>query len=194
METFSSFLAREDRRAKTHEYSCVMVDVPDAVAREVKAFGRKIPDGYVFRHPDQPGYGREQDPHITLLYGIHTEKSTRVRKLVRDVETFQVALGKVSLFTTSSVYDVLKIEVAAPALTRLNKMLRDSLYCTQSFHEYSPHMTVAYLEKGRGEKYDGDDRFKGKTFEATHLIFSSSAGTKTRIKLKLGGAWAANDH
>ncbi len=178
MTTFEQYMANEAARKETHSFSCVLLDLPDAIAREVKAWGRKN-----VAAADLAADGRENEPHVTVLYGIHTEKSSRVRKALAGTEPFDVKLGKMSLFDAPDM-EVLKIEVTSPGLFALNEKLVGSLYNTQTHPEYKPHVTIAYLKKGKGDKYKGGKDFAGKEFAAKQLTFSAWSGQKTTIRLK----------
>lgn len=158
----------------SHSYSCALIRLPEKLSRDVLAYGRRLPDAAVTE--------REDEPHVTVLYGIHGDTPKPVLAALRDVEPFTIRLGRLSLFQGQD-HDVLKIEVHSAPLVRLNGLLRSRLCHTQTHPNYVPHVTVAYLRKGRGERYVGDKHFAGESFEASSVIFSASGGATTVIRL-----------
>lgn len=111
-------------------------------------------------HPEdlynEPGYGLEEEPHVTALYGFHDEVTAEevqeaAKKYSRKPIT--VKLTGISLFQSKNrPFDVIKFDVKSPELVRLNKRLQ-KLPNTNEFNEYHPHMTIAYVKKGTGAKY-----------------------------------------
>lgn len=57
-------------------YSSVQLNLPVALANEIISWGYKtIPERSIFSDPDKPSFGREDNAHITVLYGIETAKN-----------------------------------------------------------------------------------------------------------------------
>lgn len=182
METFKRFLINENKK-NTYDYSSTQINLPDFLARDVIRWGRReIAEQDILHDPNDDKFGRELEPHVTLLYGIHTEKPILVRKLLKEQRPFEIELGKVSVFE-NDIFDVVKIEIKSPDLVKLNRLLSDSLYTTQLYPNYHPHITIAYVHPGIARKYDNDKYFQGKTFLAKDVIFSGWSGEKTTIRL-----------
>jgi len=96
---------------------------------------------------------------VTILFGFHDDKvdvkelKSRVNRLMGDRKvTFK--LGKASLFD-NPLYDVLKfdIEDTSGILNELNEAIRQMYEHTNSYPNYHPHATIAYIKKGEGQKY-----------------------------------------
>ena len=169
----------------TYDYSSVHVDIPKEIADDIIKWGRKeISDREIFVMPRDPGLGREDEIHATVLYGLHTDKPDQVQKLVSGQEPPKVRLGKVEVFTNPDKYDVVVIHVISHDLRRLNKMLRDNVAYTNKYDSYRPHVTIAYVKKGKGWQYRGTDIWEGREFTCNHLVFSSTDGTKHKITFK----------
>lgn len=154
---------------KEYEYASTQLDLPTGFANKVLSYGLEIPDALLNVKEDDDTMGREDKPHITVLYGIDTKKVTDVEKAVGKQPPITVELGKVSFFENSEKgYDVLKVDVKSEELDKLNKKLRKLLKASgNTFDVYKPHITIAYLKKGKAKKYQGDERFIG-----TKIIFS----------------------
>lgn len=166
-----------------YSFSSVQVNLPKSLADEIIAWGKRtIPDNEIFKDPTDPGFGREDEMHVTVLYGLHSDSSEETRRIVSKQQPFTVELGNVGIFSNDK-FDVIKVNVQSPELHKLNKRLTDQVTYTNKFKEYRPHVTIAYVKKGKGWKYNGIDDFDGKLFEADHVYFSSRSGKKTKISL-----------
>lgn len=128
--------------------------------------------------------GREDHPHITVKYGIHTEDADEIAMVVKDFGPVQVTLGKTFIFPGEE-HDVVNVEVKSPALVRLNKLISDSLECTDTHPEYVPHICLAYVKSGMGEKYAGIGRVDGMRLTFQDLIFSDKRRELVDCRLAL---------
>lgn len=118
--------------------------------------------------------GKEGNLHITVLYGIHTQQPEKVRSAVGEWlrgrwgkpggSSIQVKLGAVSVFAAeesdtgrggAGESDVVKVEVSGDALHDLHYFLEEKLANSNEFPEYQPHVTLAYVQPGAGQKYAG---------------------------------------
>jgi len=65
---FKNWLVTES----SNKYSCVLARLPKEIAKKVITWGHQhIADNELTTD------GREDDPHITVLYGLHTKKRSR---------------------------------------------------------------------------------------------------------------------
>lgn len=128
----------------TYDYGCVMLafDCPEL---------KKLHDS--IDEKDLHKYGLEKEQHVTLLYGIHSDE-------VSDEEVLEIPLSfkypnlriyNLSLFKNKE-FDVLKLDVDCGVLNKVNKEL-SKLPHTTDYPDYKPHVTIAYLKPGLGEKY-----------------------------------------
>lgn len=181
MKTFSAFLEQKNQ-SKQYDFSTVLFLLPKKLAKSVYDWGvDHVLDRDVY-HEDGD-YGRESEMHVTVLYGIHDIDSKNTSEVLKDTKSFKVTLGKITAFTISPKYDVLKIEVNSPTLHKIHKKIKNEMDVTSKFPDYRPHVTIAYLKKGKSEKYVGNDVFDGLEFTIDNLMFSSRLGTKTPIRL-----------
>jgi len=103
-------------------------------------------------------YGYNDTPHITILFGIHEDEIDPdvimeiIKKYMKPVISM---VREISIFESDDKkYDVVKYDI--PVTKRLKKyynLFKDNFSNTQTFNEYRPHVTLAYVKKGRGKKY-----------------------------------------
>jgi 2'-5' RNA ligase len=167
-----------------YDYSSCHIDVPQSLANEIVKWGRKeVSDDEIFVTQRDPTFGREDEIHITILYGIHSESSEGVREVIKDFGPVSVEFGKVDIFTSPLKFDVVMIEVHSDDLCRLNEKLQKSIKFTNKYPSYKPHATIAYVKKGKGWKHQGLSKWNGTEFTSDFAVFSSKNGTKERIAL-----------
>jgi hypothetical protein len=161
-------------------YGCVMLyfDFP-----EIKNLHTKINNEDVYNDPSDPSYGLEDEPHTTLLYGLHPEVTDENVKEVLDKHKFgPCQISNASLFENEN-YDVLKFDVSGDSLHECNADLREYPYTT-NFPDYHPHLTIGYLKPGTGKNYTKLLEGQQYTLEPKYAVYSKTDGTKSKFKLK----------
>jgi 2'-5' RNA ligase len=112
----------------------------------------KIEDEDIYTKEGDDGYGREMQPHVTILYGIHSDVSDKkVEKYIHKILNPQFKLSGISFFENTE-FDVIKFDVESKDLHDLNKLFKE-LPHTSTFPNYHPHVTICYLKKGLLDKY-----------------------------------------
>ncbi len=171
-----------------YSYSSTQVNVKDPLSQEIMDWGQEnIPDADLYTDDNM---GREDTPHITVLYGIVTQEADEVIEVLAEEGPAKATLGKISLFENSDDYDVVKIDIESEDLSRLNKLLADNLENENDFPEYKPHITIAYVEQGSGKLYSGSSEFEGREVSFDQIRFSTKDEESTFIDLT--GIVAAN--
>jgi len=182
--TFRQFLANEMHDV-VYSYSSTQIYLPDDLSDQIIEWGhQRITHGVVYTDPDDPSFGRENEIHTTVLYGIHTDDPKPVQELLRSQKPFTCKLGRVTLFKTNPKFDVVKIDVRSSELHRLHQRLNDHLEVTNSYPVYKPHVTIAYVKRGKADDLAGNRDFEGKKFEVAGIVFSSRSGKKTTLPLE----------
>ncbi len=167
---------------EVHKFSSTQVDLPTEVATKIRSLGDRIPD------TDLAADGREQKPHVTVKYGLHTKDAESVRRLLANEPPITVTLGKTSHFADveDGTADAVLVDVDSPDLHRLNAKIAQALEVTDTHPEYKPHATIAYVKRGLGKQYAGNAALEGQTVTLNAITFSSKDGSQTVIPL--GGA------
>jgi SPP1 gp7 family putative phage head morphogenesis protein len=131
--------------------------------------------------------GIEDDPHITILYGLHSEEITdeAVERIFTDYSLIEAKFTKLKVIDNpEKPYEVLVWEVESEELVKLNEQLR-ALPHTNNFPEYKPHATIAYLKKGAGQKYITETLLKVYfNFHLSKILYSKP--DKSRLVWELG--------
>ena len=138
--------------------------------------------------------GFEDMPHITVKYGLHTNDPDEVRRVIENFPPIKAKLGKLGIFNVKKPdgreFDVVKIDVHSDDLAKANKIISDSLEHTDTYAQYQPHVTLAYVKAGNGAKYAGIDIFDG--YELIFDTISYSNKRQVHTPIDLTGSLAFN--
>lgn len=146
MEAFSNLLQNDE------DHFWLMAYMPKEVSEAIFKFSMQIPDKHLFINDDDISSGRETHPHLTVLAKISETNEEKIKKVLKKVKPFTITLDKPSLFEKEDK-DVLKIDVKSTGLEKAHKYLKGLIKNNDAFPDYKPHITIAYLKKGKGEEY-----------------------------------------
>lgn len=178
--------AQFTRTAGPFEFASTQVNIEGEVAEQVRALGAAIPDEVLADN------GRETDVHVTIKYGI--DPSVDIASMKDAIENSDSAkemaqrgggtmtLGATAIFEADE-YDVVYVGVDSEDLVLLNKSISEAVPVTDTHPEYVPHITIAYVKKGEGQKYVGDETLKGTIVTFDAIQFSDTEGNLTEIPL-----------
>ena len=158
------------KREGEFSFSSTQLNLEKEDKKEILEFNKSF-----IAEEDLVEWGLESTPHITVKYGLHTNDARDLNELVKCHMPVKVFLGKTNVFE-SDEYDVVVFDVISKQIRELNKKIKNSLECTDTFKTYIPHMTIAYVRKGEGAKYKNNETFYGKVFTFDKLVFSPSEG------------------
>lgn len=147
--------ALKKKPKRVYEYGCVMVGL-DLDSNEWNKVQDMIDEDDLYLGDKEAGtdggFGRELDPHVTVLFGVHADVPDEdVENLIDKCNKPELELQKISVFE-NELFDVLKFDVKSPDLHKLNKLFT-TLPHTNSYPDYHPHATICYLKKGMADKY-----------------------------------------
>lgn len=141
-----------EKTKRKYDYGCVMVNLNLDTKQWNKIQEMVDEDDIYFGENGDGGFGRELDPHVTVLYGIHDDVPDEdIEKLIKKIDKPDAKLTKVSAFK-NKLFEVLKFDVESKDLHGLNKMFKKLPYTTE-YPEYHPHATICYLKIGTVDKY-----------------------------------------
>lgn len=173
-----------NENSEGHSYGCVMLFFD---FDKLKPIQNKIEKEDLYE--EEPGFGLEKDPHLTLLYGLYSNKIKNDENVFDTVLNFDIPkleLYNISLFKNKE-YEVLKFDVKQKMkeyskkddiLYKINKKLTERFPYKETYPDYHPHSTIAYLKLGKGKKYV--DMFKDKVYQISprDIVYSKSDGKK----------------
>lgn len=181
IKNFSDFITE---KKQTYSYGCVMLyfNFP-----EINKIHDAINPDHLYTEDADQSYGVENEPHTTLLYGLHDTVSLDEVSSVLDKYTYYTCkIHSPSLFENEK-YDVLKFDVTGDNLHETNADLKEFPF-TSDYPDYHPHLTVAYLKPGMGKKYvDMLNTAKANKFQLApqYAVYSEANGTKTKISINI---------
>lgn len=148
IRVINSEVHQEARR----EFGCLMAKLD---APELKRFQDLVPDDQVY---DEPTFGREEQPHVTLMWGFTSDAD--LPELKADIGArlpIEIRCDRISSFRNPDTpYDVLILEVEAhEQLFALHDHLVSAYDNEQTHKDYKPHITIAYVKKGFGVDLEG---------------------------------------
>jgi hypothetical protein len=173
-------IINEENKPK-YEFGCAMLYF---AFPEMKYIHGMIDPNDVYTEEEDGSFGLETEPHTTLLYGLHDGVSIDDVNNVLNKHTYpSCKVHNPSLFKNKQ-YDVLKFDVEGDSLHDANGELRGYPH-TNDYPDYHPHLTVAYLKPGTGNKYIR--KMIGLNYELTpqHAVYSQPNGEKTKIKINV---------
>lgn len=176
-------LIKENSKS-TYEYGCVMLyfNFP-----EINKIHNVIDPSHIYIEDGDTTYGLEDEPHTTLLYGLHDEVTLSDVSSVLDNYTYYTCkIHNPSLFENEK-YDVLKFDVVGDNLHETNTDLKQFPF-TSNYPNYHPHLTVAYLKRGMGRQYvdmlnnEEADEF---WLAPQYAVYSEANGVNRKIKIRV---------
>ena len=131
-------------------------------------------------------YGIEDDPHITVKWGIDFDDPEPIKEALDGEKGGNVTLEDIEIFEQDD-YDVLVVKCKSKSLSKLHQKLTNDLNIEDKYPTYNPHITVAYLKKGMAKKY-ADMAKRWFTyylldFDFDTVVFEDTKDKKTSIKL-----------
>lgn len=126
----------------------------------------------------------EEDPHITIKYGIETTDVEEVKKALGNFIPIRVMFGATKMFMASDTRptDVVFIETFGESMRRLRQRVEKNLKTEEPFIYYSPHMTLAFVNEHSAMQYVGSNPLIGRKFVAEELVFVPAEGDEHIIK------------
>lgn len=176
-----------------NELGCIMLDVePMEVLKHIPA---ELHDDLVqatTRHDHAMGAVAETEPHVTLLYGLLENGNVWKDKVDAVLDGWSIGtvkIAEVGYFDTSDSYAVIAHVETTPELVDGHERLT-LLPHIQTFSEYKPHITLAYVNKDA----DIDDwvdylgtAYNGKTVKTAEVNYGdkpeTTKGTKASVQV-----------
>jgi GGDEF domain-containing protein/2'-5' RNA ligase len=173
--------AREVNQPR-YKNASTQVNLAPEQASKVKNAGMMIPDH------ELAGNGREEQPHITVKYGVHDQAAETLREKLANTKPFEATLGKIKTFPPTENSDnaaVVHAEVHAPQLEQLHKEVAKHVGNKADDFEFRPHITLAYVKPEFAHKYEGRSDLVGTKVPIDSITVSQRDGRQ--VEIPLGG-------
>lgn len=155
---------------------CLMAFLNDTESKEFVTWGEdNIPSDKLA----EDGY--EKEPHVTIMYGFKPSfDEEKLKTLIEDYGPITCKLGKLSRFSNDG-FDVIKVSVISDDFHKLNALIKKEFgeEIENSYPDYKPHLTLAYVKNGACKNLDGHTYFEGREYTFDSLKFSF-AGERAR--------------
>ena len=171
-----------------YDYATTDIALPTDMATFLLNWNElNIPDDVLFVEEDG-GKGREDEPHITVKYGLLAkEVPPALREIVKTTKPFPITLGKISLFKNEK-NDVVKLDIESPELHVLNQRISDAIPHEDTYPDYKPHATLAYVKPGSCDQMAGVNPFKAKgtvnQFNAPGMRFAGAGDSDDEARVE----------
>ena len=177
---YKEFLNEKKAQKKQYEYGCAMIGI---TYPGLESIHECIEAEDIFTKEGEEGYGLEKDPHVTLLYGLHSDEihDDVVKEICTSHKYENIVLECVSAFNNEE-FDVLKFDVKGDSLHECNEKL-SKLPHTTNYPDYHPHATIAYLKPGTAEKYVKQLAGISHKVSPAEILYSKPSGDKVNWKI-----------
>jgi len=145
-------------------YAAVMALAPAPLAARCAAMAARIPEAAL------AGPGREAMPHVTVRWGLDDAAAPAIRAALAGWPgPARARLGRTSAWPTPDG-DCVKLDVLSPDLAELRQLIELACPEAATTFPFDPHLTLAYVESGRGAEFAGWDDLAGVIVEFTELV------------------------
>lgn len=172
IKTYLDFLSEKKEETHKNKFGCVMIylDIP-----KWNNIISNIDKNDLYEPKEDDTYGIEMNPHVTVLYGLHSNIPDQKITSIIDkykYKDFNFGIKELGSFKNEN-FDVLKFTIDPDdILLDFNRELSE-LPNSNEFPDYSPHITISYLKPGLSEKYNF---IEIPEFKIKSIIYSKSNG------------------
>jgi len=157
-------------------------DVSETVTDAIKDIQGRIDKDKLYSGEDEPGWvenGIQKLFHITVLFGVNDDVKDEVKKVFDKYRPVHIETTEIKYFSSDPNYDVAIVRCKSEELTKIHDELRDTLENKETYPNYKPHVTIAYLKKG--ERLDDSEQITNISWEVDSLDLSTSDGKLEKI-------------
>lgn len=134
-----------------YDYGCLLLETPELSDRIAK-IQSKLDNSKV--------QSLDKESHITILYGLHEIDGERVISELNLDQLPPLEYNVVGIDIFDNVdQNVLKLTIDSDDINHLNEKCREKFAYTTTYWQYSPHVTIAYMDKD----WDGLEELKNES-------------------------------
>lgn len=158
-----------------YPYGCILLETPISNWSELTSM---IEPEDLYK-PEMERFGITEKPHCTILYGLRNKVSDKnIEYFLKYLEMPTIEVDGIDCFEQDG-FDVVKLNVIPnSSLLKMRKVF-ERLPNINKF-PYDPHITIAFVKKGCGEKYKRDFKL---TINPSKIEYSKSDGSKYYYEL-----------
>lgn len=179
MDRFLEYIILHEKEGVQYDKDCVLLLAPNTLWDEAI---KLVPEQDLYTEGEK--FGKENEPHITLLYGLLPGKynDDQIKNILSSYTKISYTITGIGVFENADrPYDVISFDIKSEECNAINSELKKIPY-ENDFPEYHPHLTIAYLKKGLGKHYI--KQFNNKYPEiSTKVKLSKASGEKTIFDL-----------
>ena len=143
-----------------YSYSCIMLLLPENITKNIKKFiSENIDESILYKGEGEGGLSKHI--HTTVKYGLDETNFDVIKELLSKYKDIKFKLKNITKFDSDDKYDVIKIDIDSKELRDMNKHVSKTVQCTDTFKEYKPHVTLAYVKKGKCDELINNSKFNG---------------------------------
>jgi 2'-5' RNA ligase len=182
-EAIKQIIAEGKHVSHKNEFGCVMLYL-DVDMDKWSEMEDMISDDDLYDPSDDPSYGKETEPHITALFGLHANVSdSDIEGEISTIKKPEFNFSGISAFK-NELFDVLKFDVEGKDLHKINAGFKNFPY-TNSYDKYHPHCTIAYLKPNMADKYIKIfNEFLDLKVDIKNVVYSKVDGTKKTYNIQ----------
>ncbi len=171
--TYSQFI--KESTDHKHEYGCVMLGLECPNWKEIQS---QIHPDDVYHHPTDTSYGLEDNPHVTLKFGLHPEvEDSQIEEIVNKFKGQNLSLDILGIDSFQNKdFDVVKFSVNPTEQIKAINQELSKLPNSDQYPDYKPHITVGYVKPGMAQKYV--DPNKKLNYKIKGVEYSKASGEK----------------
>lgn len=172
----------------------VLIPLP-AIGKDNQRYANEIIEKEDISHDPTVDVKVETKPHITVHMNLKNDLET-LRKVCKEIEPFTIVISGLGMFQTKKTYDGEEhkwdvlwryVTDGKGQLKSFHEKLVTAFNQKWHFDEYKPHVTIAFLEYGKAEKYVKKGDEKRWFITVDHVIFSKfKDDTEKPVRVDLG--------
>ncbi|MHA1833225.1 MAG: 2'-5' RNA ligase family protein, partial [Candidatus Baldrarchaeia archaeon] len=166
-----------------YDYGSVQTsNISEVLVSAIKDIQDDIDKDKLYDGEDEPGWvenGLQKLFHITVLFGVRDNIKDTIQQVFDKHRPVQIATNRIHYFSSDPNYDVAVVRCESKELTKIHDELKNKLENQETYPDYKPHVTIAYLKKG--ERLDDNAQVGNISWEIDSMDLSTSDGKLEKI-------------
>ncbi len=160
-------------------------DLPKELTEQIINIQQLIKANQLTNKEDEKGWvenGKQKLLHTTILFGIDSKDTEKIKEIVKQYSDVEIEAKEIEYFDNKKEeHSVAVVKCESKGLTELHDKLKAEISNKETYPDYKPHITIAYLKFG--ERIEGTD-FKPVKFKLGHVEVSQKDGSLDKVSKK----------